>query len=291
MTSLADLPGHRRDSLLLRYEGQYDYYEVDDLVRERSRRPCRWDAGPPPITGELLAVPGSDGRYHLCVDGTLKCTGLIRPVHQEGGHLHRQLCSWVSDGTTYRAQPPRGAPMDAWPYGSRSASWVVTLHGDGTDPALVRTRHRCPDSLARGQWPPYQDPHTPLGQVRAVLISAFGRDCHACRRRVAVDVDHDPITGLVRGMLCKTCNNHVETCTHVAGCPWADYLSNPPAAPLQLTYPRLSSARRDYQRRIASLGFDPYAEAGSSGSPRDLRTVPVRGSSRAATSRHGPDRG
>ena len=277
MASLADLPEHRRNNLLLRYERRYDYYDLDDLVLESSQQPCQWDGGPPPITGKLVAFPGDDGRYHLCADGTPKCTGLFSPMPEEGGYLHQQMCGWVSDGISYRAQPPRGASMDAWPYACRWVKWMVNLCGDAVGPELVRTRNRCPDSRARGQWPPYQDAHTPLGRVRAALIAAFGRDCHACRRRVATDVDHDPITGLVRGMLCKPCNTNIESCTHVDGCPWGDYLNNPPASPLQLIYPRLSSARRHYQRRIASLGIDPYAKASSHKRQRnDQQSLQVR---------------
>lgn len=75
---------------------------------------------------------------------------------------------------------------------------------------------------------------------------------------VGVDVDHDPLSLQVRGLLCKTCNNHVETCPHASDCLWADYLNSPPAAPWHLIYPRAASAHRAYLKKIAALGFDPY---------------------------------
>lgn len=72
----------------------------------------------------------------------------------------------------------------------------------------------------------------------------------------------DHFTGLVRGLLCRNCNSRVDWCVHVSGCPWADYLNNPPAAHLQLIVPnrRLSAGERD---RIDYLGFNPFPPRGA----------------------------
>ncbi|WP_440072243.1 hypothetical protein [Streptosporangium sp. OZ121] len=61
---------------------------------------------------------------------------------------------------------------------------------------------------------------------------------------LGVFIDHDPDTMLVRGLLCRHCNTWLEGCPHVAGCPWGDYLNDPPAAALNLPYPRTALSRR-----------------------------------------------
>lgn len=61
------------------------------------------------------------------------------------------------------------------------------------------------------------------------------------------------------------CNNNLEECLHITGCPAADYLNAPPAAHLGLYYPkpdRLAKHAKEL-RRIAYLGFDPRFQARS----------------------------
>ncbi|MFE2070450.1 endonuclease domain-containing protein [Streptomyces sp. NPDC059467] len=99
--------------------------------------------------------------------------------------------------------------------------------------------------------------------MRAVLIKALGPDCHLCGALPGAMVDHDYSTGMVRGLLCKLRNRTVEECPHVAGCPKAEYMSNPPAAYLVLPYPpSLAYVPKESTRRqkIELLGFDPLAE-------------------------------
>jgi hypothetical protein len=92
-----------------------------------------------------------------------------------------------------------------------------------------------------------------------MLISEFGAVCHACRLRPGIFVDHDHFSGIVRGLLCVHCNTHVDECAHASGCPWADYLNDPPAARMKIRYPKLAVLLRKHQRKIDYLGFDPFA--------------------------------
>jgi hypothetical protein len=55
--------------------------------------------------------------------------------------------------------------------------------------------------------------------------------------------------------------DHVETSSQRHRLPVGRLPECPPAAPLQLMYPRAASVRRGYVQKIASLGIDPYARA------------------------------
>ncbi|MEU4607471.1 endonuclease domain-containing protein [Kribbella sp. NPDC023972] len=85
------------------------------------------------------------------------------------------------------------------------------------------------------------------------MVDASGPGCATCADPWAVKIDHDHLTGLVRGYLCGSCNTVVDLCRHLCGCRFADYLANPPALPLRLVYPRwraqFQSHRYEVRRR------------------------------------------
>jgi hypothetical protein len=92
------------------------------------------------------------------------------------------------------------------------------------------------------------------------LTAELGRHCHACKNGPAFAVDHDHFTGLVRGMLCRICNSHVDRCPHLFDCHYADYLNNPPAALMKLPFPQKRGNRLPAYDllRIERLGINPF---------------------------------
>ena len=93
-----------------------------------------------------------------------------------------------------------------------------------------------------------------LAAVRRQLVDALGPGCNICTDPWAQLVDHDHLTGKIRGYLCRWCNAAVDRCRHLDGCPYADYLNHPPANHLNLTHPdarrRLNTDRyRNRQHR------------------------------------------
>lgn len=126
---------------------------------------------------------------------------------------------------------------------------------------------------ARGDWPPCL---LPWGYARSdgkkrvplllQLVHEFGGMCVLCHRSWATSIDHDHLTGMVRGLLCTWCNTWVDGCPHPRDCAYAEYLNEPPARQLGLVYPvvRRKVQAPSYQRRM--LLFREVAELMQCGS-------------------------
>lgn len=92
------------------------------------------------------------------------------------------------------------------------------------------------------------------------LVEEFGPMCLVCRRLYGCVIDHDHISGMVRGLVCRDCNHKVENCLHTGSalCHRARYLNEPPAARFQLRYPARHKQKAKDVVREAILGFDIF---------------------------------
>ncbi|MGI5521831.1 endonuclease domain-containing protein [Micromonospora sp. CA-259024] len=267
---MADLPEHRREALPWHFaydklHGSLDYVGVDELVRQQSPVPCLRRAPERQREQSVTAALGSDGRYHLCHGDGPACGRKPRRGDNSGLYLHQQELRWWHSDTVHHLHAPRGVTAVRQ---VRVARWLVELVEVDIDPALVRGRQRCRE---RADWPGHQGPDTALGKVRAAPAAAAGRWCHACGCRVGTSIDHDHFTNQVRGLLCRPCNNQIEYCMHLTGCPFADYLNDPPARDLGLAYPHPDRVRHTTADalRVAYLGFDPRYSQGRRRSRRE----------------------
>lgn len=126
--------------------------------------------------------------------------------------------------------------------------YVEPVEG-AVDLLSVPNGERCPNSTH--EWPPsliswhFEKRNQQLLTVRRALIDETGPRCAVCRRCWATVIDHDHLTGLVRGYICTSCNNNVDHCTHASGCMFAEYLNDPPATQLALEHPN----HKAFQRR------------------------------------------
>jgi hypothetical protein len=196
------------------------------------------------------AVLGSDGVYHLLTDAGFACgeAGKDETVH------HRYRYYAITDGNRYRA-PGHVAvdpeDTDRWRLVNREYEWDVDLTNIVVDPQTVRPRQRCSLMALRSpvvRWPGFVDSTSKIGAVKRALVEAFGRKCQCCNLSPGTIVDHDHLTGAVRGLLCADCNTRVEYCTHLSGCAFAEYLNSPPAAPLALIYPKPRKSASDHRK-------------------------------------------
>ena len=90
----------------------------------------------------------------------------------------------------------------------------------------------------------------PMWMVWQTLFRLQGGICAMCVMRTAdwvepVDdryrlapsvIDHDHLTGLIRGLLCRRCNRHEGICNFRDDCYCATYRRVPPAQPFHWTY-------------------------------------------------------
>ncbi|CAM4239519.1 endonuclease domain-containing protein [Nocardiopsis rhodophaea] len=244
------LPDHRRLVLMWRHALTYTQAELDERVREWSVHGCRTYRGrhiPP------QAVLGDDGRHHMWHEGRMLCGFRAKRAPRSAPWKHDQSAHWWTDGTRYRIQVPR----DIYPDGdvrSVTIRWAVHPVGEAVDAASVPPAQRCPAHILG--WPTWIGRPGKHGQVRRRLVSELGPGCAVCTGPGEI-MDHDPFTGLVRGLLCRHCNTHVDTCPHVRGCAWAQYLNEPPARGLRAAYPDVGKNYAKTLDRAVRAGWDP----------------------------------
>lgn len=190
--------------------------------------------------GDRVAFPGNDGLGHLALGRQL-----VKP------RAH------TVDGKRRRARIDRENPCPAHivPPGLRARPELDW-------PAFVPRIRDPPDT-----WPTSTPPKE---YVWAVLYSLQGGHCAYCRHLAPHYVDHDHDTHLVRGLLCRHCNNVEPRCFHDIDC-FSDYRDAPPAKPFGWRHWRWSeTARRRRTRDVTAsrharglpsieVGFDPLA--------------------------------
>lgn len=118
------------------------------------------------------------------------------------------------------------------------------------DPHQVRRSAQCP--RASRVWPAYLGPGAQMAATKRKIAQACGGVCSLCRCRPCQLLDHDHLTGAIRGYLCRICNNQVDTCLHPADCPSHDYLVRPPLTHLGEQHPnhQTFTRRATYQERM-----------------------------------------
>lgn len=187
-------------------------------------------------------------------DGLAARVGPDRAVRDRGGTYH------LMDGDRSFCLGQH-TPSD-WCTAQAAGSTTFTVDVGGVPPA-----ERC--DRAAGRWPPASAGNTPLARVRQRLVAAFGPGCAVCPDPWASHVDHDHVTGEVRGYVCGSCNTALAECRHLAGCRFVVYLQHPPAQELGLQHPRYGTlsaqpaqvARRACYELVLAGGVSPGLDA------------------------------
>lgn len=243
--SIADLSPERQWNLLWHHISRQEFPDIWPFAASYVRCGQPWSEAGSLVDGAAL---GSDGRYHPVRDGDPVCLS-----------HHSQHIVWSTDGTSYWINVRNGVST---PSESMAVEWDVEML-DGLPLREMRDvplHKRCP--LVGAWWPPMNN-DSPAGRQRALLLQTLGPACSICRIRMALGMDHSAATGLVRGHLCRHCNNVVEHCLHVSGCRVSNYLDHPPAEHLQFIHAdhrkRMSAKRSQARLRSlrAHLAIDP----------------------------------
>ncbi len=246
---LATLPEHRQRQWLWQLLLDMERSDIDTYIADRAARSTqclrRQSDGRLVVSylshlGAPTAQLGTDGLYHLTTDAGHWCEG--RTVR---GSL---LKHWLDETASH----PKSR-QTRWGDG-RFGEWRFSLTDTQVAPHTVPYDRRCPLLPRSSAWPPFANPANRRGQIYEVVFGTFGNLCAACGVTPATMIDHDHFTGIVRGVLCATCNQHVDWCPHRSGCVYAEYLNNPPAGRLQLQYAGPEKCTRDDIRRAAALG-------------------------------------
>jgi len=235
--------------------------EIAHLLSWRAQRRCT--DGHPILDGFLLiATAGDDGRWHLRNEKSWLCNPLLRSPDKveptlDGPHTHSDQYPTnphVRWSFTYTPEEGNSEAARDWHESWTEYRWSVMPTGVEADPGTIKPRHRCPAY----DWPPFTASKTAVGRLRSKLIAEFGPTCQGCAARPATYVDHDHRTWLLRGLLCHICNTAIDDCPHLSGCPWGEYLDNPPALRLGLRYPPPDGQRiRRYLAKAELLRRDP----------------------------------
>lgn len=165
------------------------------------------------------ALLGTDGLYHLARGRGRVCRGMRFPGPRSGD------------------QHPKIAP-------------------DAVPVPLIEVPRAMQCVTERNTWPGGSLSGSKLSPVRRRLVDHFGPGCAVCSNPWAAVVDHDHLTGLVRGYLCRDCNGGVDACRHLEGCPCAAYLVNPPALSLGVLHPDKSRWLRQEKYVARQACFD-----------------------------------